>query len=441
MVTDEIVRQENLVVSFLKIFKNKAIVGSVAEKAKNNYEIKIGKKANTEKLHYFAIGHTFKEINTKLIFDYKENEALKEVTYFKFLSLQKSKFEKIINSNRLDILSKLIDSIRNINSHFIHEFDHLNQSAIDPYLIDFLKESFELALIQTCLKELTEKKESQKRSILTNDEKEELLKTILKNDGENGVFIPFIKRVFYQSLYTTKNTLDHKQKAKRDQLEATLRTKLDWIEHILFVTLEEDYLWTLNKKGTGEEGNHNHEVLEIKKGTYLSFEACLFLLTLFLYKNEANKLIPKIQGFKRNGTIEDQSKINCFTFFAKRFKSQDIDCNQNELVKFRDLIQYLNKYPTAWNSELEKEKNTKPMVDHLIKKIIDLELDRCFCQDKVAKYKNLENSDFKEFERPLSTGNNPLIFPCCKRCARLNRALGRYRGNLRPFYFDPLLYL
>ena len=81
---------------------------------------------------------------------------------------------------------------------------------------------------------------------------------------------------------------------------------------------------------------------------------------MFLYKGEAEKLISKIKGFKRNEDKKENSKRNIFTFFSKKFSSQDINSEEAPLIKFRDIIQYLNRYPVVWNHEIEKNMKSMP---------------------------------------------------------------------------------
>jgi len=124
--------------------------------------------------------------------------------------------------------------------------------------------------------------------------------------------------------------------------------------------------------------NRTHVAFAVTPGRYLSFYACLFLLAMFLYRSEANQLISKIKGFKKNKTEEEKSKRELFSFFSKKFSSQDVDSEENHLVKFRDIIQYLNRYPLEWNGEIELEAQHPLVTDKLKAAIIDMEIDRSF---------------------------------------------------------------
>jgi hypothetical protein len=187
-----------------------------------------------------------------------------------------------------------------------------------------------------------------------------------------------MKDIFYQTLYkkTEKDwgkNLDN-NKDKKYYLDSNLKTKNDWIDWILFNKVEEKIEWTLNPNGDDEANNHVHKILDISKGKYLSFEGCLFIMSMFLYANEANYLIPKLKGFKKNETPEDASKLEVFRFFSKKFKSQDVDSEHNQFVKFRDMVQYLGKYPTVWNNLLHLDNYYVPSLKNtvLVNEIIRL---------------------------------------------------------------------
>jgi hypothetical protein len=353
--------------NFNSIFNNKGIVGSVAEKAMNNYQQKKqSRKDNSSnyQLHYFGIGHVFKNLETKEIFKYNFDGLPTQ-----FITLYKDNFNFRTNPNLFftnsdkkndlenDFLFKLIDATRNVNGHFIHKFDVLqfkeNDNPLRKSIIPFIKESFTLALVLAYQKKLSQKKDAYIPSIET------LLQEV------NSTILHFAKEVFYQSLYTKikvsgkyiDRDLKENQLAIKDYIDNFNKLN-DFVDLLLFNDVEEKIEWNLNPNE-----QDTHRILDIEKGRYLSFNGCLFLFSMFLYKNEANKLIPKISGFKKNGTAEDQAKINIFTIFSKKFSSQDILHEEQNLINFRDIIQYLNKYPVAWKSFLEFDENKEKITD------------------------------------------------------------------------------
>ena len=377
MAPDNDLKQRLISHSFLSIFSNKGYMGSVAEKAKINYKAKDGNKAISQsRLHYFAIGHAFKQINTKTIFKYQLNEDEKKEIPTAFPALQIDAFN--FKQDDKDNLYQLIEDLRNLNAHYLHDFVKINVQNIDSHIIQFLKESFELALIQSCYKLEIQNQEND-YAILSMEEKQKILEDIMSVSNER-ILKDFIKKIFYQTLYIPNGaalTDDQKQVKRQIKLFVDkFETKDDLIDWILFKELSNDLEWKLNKDGNDKEGNNSHILLNIPKGKYLSYEACLFLLTMFLYKNEANLLIPRLRGFKKNGNAQDESKLEAFRLFAKKFKGQDIDSNESHLVKSRDIIQYLTKYPIAWNAELEKENNV--VTDELKQQIQKIELKRLY---------------------------------------------------------------
>ncbi len=348
--------------SFKRFFDFKGNVAPIAEKAVRNFTLKKENPDNLkQRLHYFAIGHTFKNIDTKNIFEYTLNEETRESMPTKFLALQQDNFtidkdlEKLPSNIRNKDLGSLLSDIRNINSHYVHDFEKLKLDNIDDKIIEFLKQSFELALINTILKE-----------------KEISYEDFISNESEKEI-VDFLVDKFYPLNDQRKDLDELAQKSLDNYIEFRddfkNKTKDDAINAILFVNVETEYEWKIY----GE-----HHIFNITKGSYLSFEACLFLLSMFLYKGEANTLISKIKGFKRNDDNKYRSKRNLFSFYSKKFSSQDINSEENHLIKFRDIVQYLNHYPTIWNKDLELESNNPLMTDKLKEKIIEMEVARCF---------------------------------------------------------------
>ncbi len=386
--------QKKIEENISSIFNNKGIIAAVAEKSFNNYKSKYREKeTNQSNLHYFAVGHTFKNIDTKKIFDYQLNEDESDTIPTKYLSLQQSHFQFGIKSilkkdkngnektEKKENLYDLMNNIRNINAHYIHDFAFLEINQIDEKIIQFLKESFEVALIQGLFaKKRDEKKNKLKKDFLSNEEKDNILSEII--DDKDKELITFMKEIFYQTLYRKQEkdwgAKQNEYRQKKEFLNQYLTSKKDWIDWILFNEVEEDMIWSLNRNEDGSEDNHIHEVLNIPKGKYLSFEGCLFLMSMFLYANEANYLIPKLKGFNKNGTPQDASKLEVFRFFAKKFKSQDIDGEHNSLVKFRDLVQYLGKFPVKWNAVLHTDVY---YMEDLKNNIIEIEIKKYYGED------------------------------------------------------------
>jgi hypothetical protein len=286
------------------VFSNKGIFAAVAEKTLTNYKSKFNEGQTIQpNLHYFAVGHTFKNIDTKRIFDYQLSEDEMDILPTKYFSLQQNKFSfPIDGQTKTDKLYLLLDNIRNINAHFIHDFNFLKVDNIDENIICFLIDSFELALIKGVFaKKYGDKKSKLRLDFLSNEARDEILTDILENLDKE--LIVFMKEIFYQTLYVVdKKEWRNKElnQEKKDFLDNHLSSKEDWINWILFNCVEEDIDWYLNNYGDydphPDSKNHKHKVLTIEKGKYLSFEGSLFMMTMFLYANEANYLIPKLKG-------------------------------------------------------------------------------------------------------------------------------------------------
>lgn len=340
---------------FKKFFNHKALIGPICEKACKNFKIiteieKDNQQIKDERLFYYAIGHTFKNIDVKNIFEIEYSETTKTDVPTQFLNIQKERtnFWDLLYSNEKGILV----NIRNINSHYIHDFSRLKLDYIKNHnnghqFIDFLKESFLLSIIvQFC----EETKINHEAFIKNNDyqkltlflqkkffplksknEEEQLKKaSLIKNEDD---------KINEWNLKRWESYLKYKDK--------TLQFKKlyfkEAIDNLLFIKVDQSFHYQINEEN----------IFEIGQGSYLSYNACLFITTMFLYKVEANTLISKIKGFKRNKGEDEKSKLKIFTFFAKKYSSQDINNEEKNLTTFRDIIQYLNKYPTAWKKEME----------------------------------------------------------------------------------------
>lgn len=345
---------------FKKIFELKEVGASIAEKSFRNLTIKCldSQSRSNEAIHYFTVAHKFKQIDCKNVFGLALNQQKNEIAPTRFLSLQ-------VNYLVLtDSLGKLIKDIRNINSHYIHQFDLMNldntRSSLNNYkLRNFILESFELS----CLFSYFEEKGISEFEYFSNDE---------KSEAKEKLFINFLRDKFYPN--------DEKQKEDRESFINL--TKKQALEKILYINVESQFEWNLFG---------SYPIFVIKKGTYLSAMGMLFVLSLFLYKHEAEQLISKIRGFKKNQEIDSRSKRNIFTFYAKKFRSQDINNEEKSLVNFRDIIQYLNHYPKAWNIYFEKGHTSSEMIKEIVDTVVELEIERLF-----FKYLKVEN-DYKRF--------------------------------------------
>lgn len=318
---------------FAEIFINKGNIGPIAEKSKKNLSlIKEDSILQKERTYYFAVGHTFKNID-KSIFEYKLDEQRESLVPSRFIYLQKD-FDctKLVN---------VVNNIRNVNNHYIHTFDKLEISKIDQATILFIKDAFELAVLMTYLKE-----EETTYSELT-----------ATSDIDTELTIYLCNKFFPNSTY---------QKDIRDRF-LTLSLS-EAIDYLLFINVEKEFEWKIQD---------SYSIFNILPGKYPSSHAHLFILSLFLYKGEANQLISKIKGFKRTED-EFHFKRDIFTFFSKKYSSQNIDSEEKYLIRFRDIIQYLNHFPTTWNSALEPERLHPKMIGDLEKYIIETEIFRSF---------------------------------------------------------------
>jgi hypothetical protein len=331
-------------------FWNKGNIAPIAEKANENFLRKKQSSVNIKgRIHYFAVGHAFKNIEAKEIFAYQLNKEQIRQEPSRFLSLQQNFFDE----NFCKQLEIVINNIRNVNSHYVHVFDFLELGIIKNEssgikteneagkLVLFLKESFELAAINAFV-----------------NIKKISYAEFFKDVTSPQQFVAFLGKIFYPN----------KDLQKEERAAFTKLSKEKALERLLFIDVPEDFEWLLSE---------NYPIFTIKKGQYLSFYACLFLLSMFLYKGEAVHLISKIKGFKRSDGLKFQSKRNLFTFFSKKFSSQDVDSEEQHLVRFRDIVQYLNHYPTVWNQELEQHSRSN-MSKLLQNKIVEMEIERLY---------------------------------------------------------------
>lgn len=313
--------------AFNNIHFSKGSIAPLAEKANRNYKLITKWHNKQERLHYFAVGHAFKNIDKKALFGLTYDEKIDEFVPQRFEKLYS--YHNFTFDNELD---NLLSRIRDINSHSIHDFSVIKTDQYKT-IFQFLLESFEVAAIISYI-----------------DENGISLESYFDSNHEAD-FVNFLSNKF---------NVENKNLKKLSKKEA--------IHALLFINNPNTFDWLLFNE---------HKVFEVEKGEYFSHLAQLFLLSMFLYKGEAEKLILKIKGFKRNEDKKENSKRNIFTFFSKKFSSQDINSEESHLIKFRDIIQYLNRYPLVWNHEIEK--NTKSMpVNMVMETIIDKEINRLF---------------------------------------------------------------
>ena len=138
--------------SFGKYFAYKGDVAPIAEKAAKNFEEKYKHAANREeRVHYFAVGHAFRQLDTETIFGFVPNSDQSRKEPSRFLALRKEQFfiidNKLPKVPEVKGIKSLLQTIRNINSHYVHDFDKIETGTIRNELIAFLIESFELSAI------------------------------------------------------------------------------------------------------------------------------------------------------------------------------------------------------------------------------------------------------------------------------------------------------
>ncbi len=369
---------------FLQFFDNKCYVVSLSEKSVSNYHYICRNKTNLKwRLHHFAVGHRFKSlpVSSSIIFQNTYDEETKKYSCLDFQKLQIEAF------NIEDDLKKRIDAFRNLNNHYIHTFDNLRIEKSSPIAL-FLKDAFRMATTMIFL----ENKDVEKNETKWEEWKREFYEEYPKKDYTSEQFDEQLRKKYTDYIYKDfeKDYVNFlKQKFypfdEKKKLTAEEPTIDKYIDSLLFTEVSEDIDWKLY----GE-----HQIMTIKQGTYLSFTGSLFLLSMFLYKDEANQLISKVKGYKRN----------IMSFFAKKRSSQDYDSEERGLIYARDIIQYLNKYPTAWNREIdldneseskdatasEKKIEKMKIAIGLKKKIEEMEIDRLFPD-------MADNEDFKQY--------------------------------------------
>lgn len=405
-------------------FEYKGYVAAISEKSATNYKYlsskdKIQSKEEEEKeknrIHYFAVGHKFKNLpfNSDIIFQKKlekeDNNGINQerrklkATEFETLSIDNFSLHKEIG--------KLIDNIRNLNSHYVHTFDLLRIEK-DSKLYKFLLDSFKMSTLISFLESEENEGFTTKRikqEAMPKKEKEELYKEYTITKNEQTKYIENINSKEFKEAHNIFIRKKFKYELKQNYREIDYK---ELIESILFFDVEKDFKWKLYDEDA------SHEVITIKAGRYISFIGAIFFLSMFLYKDEANILISGCKGFKDNNDKEKRNKREIMTFFSKKSSSQDYNCEEKNPIYFRDIIQYLNKYPTDWNKEQNLDIEKK---DHLYEKLIDsiksLEVERIFpkmSEDNKFKNKavqfifNQQNTKSENVLQKLLAGSNEL---------------------------------
>jgi|WetSurMetagenome_2_1015567.scaffolds.fasta_scaffold05766_2 hypothetical protein len=313
-------------------FNEKIHIGSLAEKAKKNFiSNNVDGPNKLSRLYYFSIGHALKKIDYNATFKCEFSKDRDEKIPTRFLNLCSNSFD----DKRVKYMDLLIGDIRNICSHYLHNFDKISISdnftykengktitlLLEEVFASFLNEAFELAVRQTCSKG--------------------------KNDETDKDVVAFLCDKFFIG----KNLNISKDEA---------------IKRVLYIVVDKD----------SPVMDGSHVLFTAHKGTYLSFYACLFFLSMFLYKHEAVKLISRIKGFKRSDKVFSE-KRDLFTFYSKKVSSRDVTNEEEPLVKFRDIIQYLSHYPTVWNDFLLLNPENTHVKD-LLNGIVAMESKRLF---------------------------------------------------------------
>ena len=493
-VTQEVMSVSNEQAKFNLFFEHKGQIGPICEKACRNVKIikDLEEKTNTsttlqkektkERLFYFALGHKYKTIDTKHLFDFVYDEATKNEVPQRFKSLQKEaidfcdflyKYEGNQEKKQFDE-SGLLNDIRNINSHYIHDFSRLNVDATTFFTYiskkrlkvisskdnfkTFIEEAFLLSCIVNYCEENKENKVTQE-NFWAEGHQNKITRYLQQK------FFPSKKKEIEQLEKEIKNypvisevyERKHKRLIGLKKHQTFVDTFITFsyqeaIEELLYIKVANDFDYVIE----------NTPAFKIHKGTYLSYYACLFIVSLLLYKDEATRLISKIKGFKKNKE-EDKKKLELFTFFSKKYSSQDIDHNEKHLIKFRDIIQYLNKYPTAWNNEikfasLNPEENLKNAITHneetsrslenktgllfpemtnsLVEFIFRKEIKKTYLTKTDNKFNNNSIDTFKK--EVLKNHLEDFIVYCKNLFIKENKKVRYLDGNLRQEFEDKL---
>ncbi|MFV0366661.1 MAG: hypothetical protein ACK5JS_09235 [Mangrovibacterium sp.] len=95
-------------------------------------------------------------------------------------------------------------------------------------------------------------------------------------------------------------------------------------------------------------------------GEYLSVTGVVFLISMFINKDLAHLMVERLEKVKKNDGVKEEEIYKgafakeVFTFYAKTTSSTDTDPELEQLVRYRDLMLYLNKFPTfGGNDQIE----------------------------------------------------------------------------------------
>lgn len=321
------------------------------------------------RLYYFAVGHKWKSLSP-VAFQRCYDEEQDKYHVNDYLALQKEYFPQV------EAFKKLVENLRNLNSHYMHSFQFLKMEEEHDVMRRFLLEGFRMAVTMVYFdqkdiwKELRAKVDEENRAMnFTSEQYEERLqgeyRRWILNPLHQGLLHSFLFEKFFPILRT--NTQNKQEENKQYEKWRNKMGKLSFenlLERALFFEVPSDFDWTIGQ---------GHRLFCVEKGTYLSFVGALFLLSMFLYKDEANLLISRIKGYKRNEGKEMMAKRDIMTFFSKKVSAQDFDCEEKDLIYFRDILLYLSKYPLEWNEVLETTEEQTSAISALKTSIAKLE--------------------------------------------------------------------
>lgn len=84
---------------------------------------------------------------------------------------------------------------------------------------------------------------------------------------------------------------------------------------------------------------------DFQRGEYLTVTGVLFVLTMFMYNDMSEFLLVDFEKKEEFAFSKKQ-----FMLFSKRVSATDVDSETEYLVRYRDLMMYIGKYPNFWNS-------------------------------------------------------------------------------------------
>lgn len=321
------------------------------------------------RLYYFAVGHKWKSL-PPVVFQRCYDEAQDKYHVNDYLALQKEAFPQA------EALNKFVEHLRNLNSHYTHSFQCIKIEKQHDGMRAFLLDSFRMAVTmvyfdqENLWQKLREKVDEENRAKnFTSEQYEERLQREYsrwiscshhQDQLHSFLFEKFFPRCSSKSQNKQENNKQHKKWSnKKDKTSFK-----NLLERLLFFEVPSDFDWSLDQ---------GHRLFSVERGTYLSFIGSLFLLSMFLYKDEANFMISKIKGYKRSEGKEMMAKRDIMTFFSKKISAQDFDCEEKNLIYFRDILLYLSKYPLEWNKVLETTEEQTAAISELKTSIAQME--------------------------------------------------------------------